>query len=86
MKSRRPSEIASAIVTLIRNDKLRNEVLGLAAMKRARQKFTIEQSIENYRALYEETLQHRESVSLEGKVIREMRGVSTALVTGGAGL
>ena len=68
VKSRRPSEIASAIVTLIRNDKLRNE-LGLAAMKRARQKFTIEQSIENYRALYEETLQHRESVSLEGKVI-----------------
>jgi polysaccharide biosynthesis protein PelF len=68
VRSRRPSELASAIVTLIKNDKLRNE-LGLAAMMRARQKFTLEQSIENYRALYIETLQHRPRVSLESQAI-----------------
>jgi polysaccharide biosynthesis protein PelF len=68
VRSRRPSEIATAIVTLIKNDKLRNE-LGLAAMRRAREKFTLDQSIRNYRLLYEEALQLRKPISLEGTVI-----------------
>jgi polysaccharide biosynthesis protein PelF len=68
VRSRRPSELAAAIVTLIKNDKLRND-LGLAAMRRARQKFTIEQSIQNYRILYEELLERKEPVSVDRKVI-----------------
>jgi glycosyltransferase involved in cell wall biosynthesis len=64
VRSRRPSELAGAIVTLIKNDKLRNE-LGLAAMKRARQKFTLDQSIQNYRALYNEALARKVPVSVE---------------------
>jgi len=68
VRSRRPSELAAAIVTLIKNDKLRND-LGMASMKRARQKFTIEQSIQNYRALYEETTRRVAPVSIPGSVI-----------------
>lgn len=59
VRSRRPSEIASAIGTLLKNDKLRTE-LGAAAMKRARQRFTLDQSIQNYRALYDEALELRQ--------------------------
>ncbi|HXQ93445.1 MAG TPA: GT4 family glycosyltransferase PelF [Nitrososphaerales archaeon] len=68
VKSRRPAEIADAIVNLLRNEKFRND-LGMAAMKRARQSFTLEQSIQNYRKLYEEALQRRGTVSIEGTVI-----------------
>jgi polysaccharide biosynthesis protein PelF len=68
VRSRRPSEIAGAIVMLIKDDKLRND-LGLAAMKRARQKFTLEQSIQNYRALYQETLRRKEAVPIERRII-----------------
>lgn len=68
VRSRRPSEMAEAIVALIKNDKLRNE-LGLAAMQRARQKFTLDQSIQNYRALYEEVTEHKEPVSVTGQMI-----------------
>jgi polysaccharide biosynthesis protein PelF len=71
VKSRRPSEIASAVVALIKNDKLRNE-LGLTAMKRARQKFTLEQSIQRYKQLYEEVLERKRiarPVTFEGTMI-----------------
>jgi polysaccharide biosynthesis protein PelF len=68
VRSRRPSEIAGAIVTLIKNDGLRNE-LGLVAKKRARQEFTLDQSIQNYRTLYEEALNLRQPVAIEGKMI-----------------
>jgi polysaccharide biosynthesis protein PelF len=67
VKSRRPSEIAGAIVCLLKNEKLRNE-LGMAAMKRARQRFTLEQSIQNYRILYEEALRAN-SITMEDRVI-----------------
>ena len=68
VKSRRPAEIAEAIVTLLRNERLRNE-LGMEAMKRARQRFTLEQSIQNYRKLYEEALQRKDVIAIEEKVI-----------------
>ena len=68
VRSRRPSEIAAAIVTLIKNDKLRNE-LGLAAMKRAREEFTLDRSIMNYKTLYEEALDLRQTIAIEGKMI-----------------
>ena len=69
VKSRRPSEIAQAIVTLIKNDKLRND-LGLQAMRRAREKFTLEQSIQHYRELYQEVLEQRKRpVIMRGEVI-----------------
>ena len=67
--SRRPSEIAAAVVTLLKNDKLRND-LGLAAMKRAREKFTLDESIQNYKKLYEEALEQNRLVTMEqGSVI-----------------
>jgi polysaccharide biosynthesis protein PelF len=70
VKSRHPSEIADAIVSLLKNDKLRNE-LGLAAMRRARQKFTLDQSIQKYKELYLEALEQRKPVSFENTVIAE---------------
>jgi len=70
VRSRRPSEIAEAIVTLIKNDKLRND-FGLAAMKRARQKFTLDQSIQNYRLLYEEAMVRRQAMPVERTMIAD---------------
>ena len=53
VKSRRPTELANAIVTLAKDQHLRNE-LGTAGMKRVREKFTLQKCMERYRNLYEE--------------------------------
>ncbi len=53
VKSRRPTELAQAILMLLRNKQLSNQ-LGFQAMKRANEFFTLEQCIAKYRQLYEE--------------------------------
>ena len=58
VKSRQPRDLANAIVTLMKDEKLRNE-LGAAALKRARQQFSLASSIDRYREMYE-TLTSRE--------------------------
>jgi glycosyltransferase involved in cell wall biosynthesis len=55
VRSRRPKELASAIVTLAKSEKLRNE-MGEASLRRARERFSLQQCIQNYRLLYEEAL------------------------------
>lgn len=61
VKSRRPTELANAIITLLRNKKLGNE-LAVEAMKRAHEKFTLQQSMQAYRFLYEEALRSQKLV------------------------
>ena len=58
VRSRNPMQIADAIVTLINNEKLRTD-LSEAAMKRARENFTMEKSIQKYQALYKEALNYQ---------------------------
>jgi polysaccharide biosynthesis protein PelF len=58
VRSRNPVQISDAIVALMHSDKLRTD-LSQAAMKRAREKFTIELSIKKYQALYNEALNYQ---------------------------
>jgi glycosyltransferase involved in cell wall biosynthesis len=53
VRSRRPRELASAILTLLRDGGLRKS-LEMAALARARREFSLETSVQRYRALYEE--------------------------------
>jgi glycosyltransferase involved in cell wall biosynthesis len=53
VKSRRPTELAQAIVMLLGNERLRNQ-LGIQALKRANELFTFEQCVRKYHSLYEE--------------------------------
>lgn len=55
VSSRNPQEMANAIVDLLRNEKRRSE-LGELALKRARERFSLEKSIDQYRDLYDELL------------------------------
>ncbi|MCL4519654.1 MAG: GT4 family glycosyltransferase PelF [Thaumarchaeota archaeon] len=51
VRSRSPRDMASKIIELVKNEKLRDE-LGRAALKRAREKFSIEASNAEYARLY----------------------------------
>ncbi len=51
VRSRNPQDMANGIIELLRNEKLRSE-LGAAACKKAREKFSLETSIQQYRELY----------------------------------
>ncbi len=55
VRSRRPYELAQAIVSLFKDKKLRNE-LEAAAVKKVREQFTAEQSVGEIRKLYDETI------------------------------
>ena len=59
VKSRQPRELANAIIKLLADEKLRNQ-LGAAALKRAREQFSIGSSIQRISQLYE-TLASRET-------------------------
>jgi glycosyltransferase involved in cell wall biosynthesis len=62
VRSRRPHELAQAIVSLFKDKKLRNE-LEAAAVKKVREQFTAEQSVGGIRKLYDETInlyQHKQ--------------------------
>lgn len=52
VRSSHPQELANAIVRLLQDEQLRSS-LGVAALKRAREDFTIEKSLGQYRELYE---------------------------------
>jgi glycosyltransferase involved in cell wall biosynthesis len=52
VRSNHPRELASAIISLLRNPQLR-EQLGAAAVSKVRDGFTLEQSINQYRKQYE---------------------------------
>jgi polysaccharide biosynthesis protein PelF len=58
VRSRNPPELARAIVKLLRDKPLRDR-LGEAALKRARDKFELSASANQYRMLYEELLSPR---------------------------
>jgi glycosyltransferase involved in cell wall biosynthesis len=53
VRSRRPLELATAMIQLLRDERLRSE-LGAAAARRARERFTSEKSAERYAKLYEQ--------------------------------
>jgi polysaccharide biosynthesis protein PelF len=53
VRSRRPLELATAIIKLLRDERLRSE-LGSAAARRARERFTTAKSAERYAKLYEQ--------------------------------
>lgn len=73
VKSRDPETLASGIVRLLTDERLRDE-LGQAALKRARSEFSLETSIFRYKALYEELVERsegaRRSVETEEVVAR----------------
>ncbi len=52
VRSRRPKEVAKEVVALLKDERRRNE-LGMAALQRARDRFTLEQSVREYREIYE---------------------------------
>ena len=56
VKSRDPETLASEIVRVLTDERLRQE-LGLAALKRARAEFSLDTSIYRYKALYEELVE-----------------------------
>ncbi|MDG6998334.1 MAG: glycosyltransferase, partial [Nitrososphaerota archaeon] len=68
VKSRRPSELAHAIVGLLENKKLTHG-FGMAAMKRANDYFTLEQCVLKYRLLYEELVSTRRSERAQVKEV-----------------
>ena len=55
VRSRSPHELAEGIVKLFRDEKVRDE-LAIAAAKKAKDKFTLAQSVNHFRKLYEETI------------------------------
>ncbi|MGI0039198.1 MAG: hypothetical protein ACREAO_05215, partial [Nitrososphaera sp.] len=54
-RSRHPFELATAMASLLRNERARSS-LGASAVKTVAQKFTIKHSIDQYRGLYAELL------------------------------
>jgi glycosyltransferase involved in cell wall biosynthesis len=65
VRSRRPSELAKGIITLLKDEKLRYD-LGVAASKRVNSDFTIEKSIAQFRQLYENLAVSDETRSYAG--------------------
>jgi len=63
VRSRNPPELARAIVKLLKDKPLRTR-LGEAALKRARDKFELSASANQYRMLYEELLAPRAGLSV----------------------
>jgi glycosyltransferase involved in cell wall biosynthesis len=59
VRSRNPHELAKGILTLLRDEQLRND-LGLAARERVIQRFTISQSVDQYRQMYDRLFAARE--------------------------
>lgn len=74
VRSRRPYELAKAIVTLLNDEKLRNE-LGAAAAKKVRDEFTLEKSVNHIRKQYEDMLKsydkNEQKMSLTAKVVAQ---------------
>jgi glycosyltransferase involved in cell wall biosynthesis len=62
VRSSHPQELASAIVKLLADENLRNE-LGSKALKKAHERFTLEQSLQLYREQYQ-MLTSRQEVRL----------------------
>ncbi|HLQ03951.1 MAG TPA: hypothetical protein VK114_04045, partial [Nitrososphaerales archaeon] len=59
VKSRQPRDLANAILKLLTDEKLRNQ-LGAAALERAREQFSVGPSIQRIGQLYE-TLTSRDT-------------------------
>ena len=59
VRSSHPQELASAIIQLLGNKKLRDD-LGAKALKKAHERFTLEKSLLQYREQYEALLERRE--------------------------
>ncbi len=66
VRSRSPQDLANGIIELVENKRLRDE-LGTAACKRARERFSLETSIDQYRKLYNSL------IALPAKEIRKQR-------------
>jgi polysaccharide biosynthesis protein PelF len=66
VKSRDPETLGDAIVRLLKDGRLREE-LGQAALKRARAEFSLHTSIYRYKALYEELVESSEGARREMK-------------------
>lgn len=64
VRSRRPHELADAIVKLLKDEKLRNE-FGMLSVERVHDKFTLDKSANGFRELYEDTMKsHKENSRL----------------------
>jgi glycosyltransferase involved in cell wall biosynthesis len=70
-KSRNPYEMAQGIITLLKDERLRNE-LGAAALRKARSEFSVKKMISEYSTLYENLMSRKERQVIQPAVLQEI--------------
>jgi polysaccharide biosynthesis protein PelF len=72
VKSRNPHVMANAIITLLKDEKLRNE-FGAAGLKKSRAEFSVKKMVNEYSTLYENLISKKKQETIQLSALQEMR-------------
>lgn len=72
VKSRNPHAMAQAIVTLLKDEKLRNE-FSAAALRKSRLEFSVKKMVNEYSTLYENLISGQRQGLIQQSALQEMR-------------
>ncbi|HEV2193880.1 MAG TPA: GT4 family glycosyltransferase PelF [Nitrosopumilaceae archaeon] len=71
VKSRNPHVMANAIITLLKDEKLRND-FGADAMKKSRAEFSVKKMVNEYSTLYESLIRGKKQEAIQLSALQEM--------------
>ncbi len=72
VKSRNPRMMGNAIITLLKDEKLRNE-LGAAGLKKSRSEFSVKKMVDEYSRVYENLVSGDKQEVIQLSALQEMR-------------